>query len=101
MSKLLVLAAGATGYVLGARAGRGRYDQIAEQAQRFRSNPRVQKVAQDAQHVAREKAPIVGEKLSGAAKKTAGAVSTKVGGSNGSNDAPENPHIVGPQGDLP
>jgi len=101
MSKLLLLAAGATGYVLGARAGRERYDQIVDQAQRFRANPKVQKAAQDAQHVARDKAPVVGEKLSGAAKKTASAAKSKVGGSSSSPDVSDNPHITGPQGDLP
>ena len=42
MKKLMLLGAGAVGYVLGARAGRERYDQIAEQAQKLRTNPKVQ-----------------------------------------------------------
>jgi len=100
MSKLLLLAAGATGYVLGARAGRDRYDQIMDQAQRFRANPKVQQATADAQHVARERAPVVGEKLSGAAKRTAGAVQSKVGSSS-ADKASDNPHVAGPQGDLP
>lgn len=36
MSKLTILAAGAVGYVLGAKAGRERYDQITKQAQKIR-----------------------------------------------------------------
>jgi SLT domain-containing protein len=68
MSKTSMLLAGAVGYVLGARAGRERYDQIVDQAQRVWSNPGVQKATRNAQDLAREKAPIVGDKLAGAAK---------------------------------
>jgi len=63
MSKIVTLAAGAAGYVLGAKAGRGRYDQIAANAQRFWSNPRVQKTANDAKEKAREKAPEMSAKV--------------------------------------
>jgi SLT domain-containing protein len=63
MSKLGMLTAGAVGYVLGARAGRERYDQIATMAQRVWTNPRVQQSVSDAQDLAREKAPVVGEKV--------------------------------------
>ena len=42
MKKLMFLGAGAVGYVLGAKAGRERYDQIAEQARKLRNNPTVQ-----------------------------------------------------------
>ncbi len=65
MSKLSMVAAGAAGYVLGARAGRGRYEQIAGQAQRIWSNPKVQQASQSAQDLAREKAPFVADKLPG------------------------------------
>lgn len=78
MSKIALLAAGAAGYVLGARAGRERYDQIAFQAQRFWTNPTVQKATQDAQDLAREKAPIVGEKLTDAAKQATDTVTSAV-----------------------
>lgn len=56
MKKLMFLGAGAAGYVLGAKAGRERYEQIAQQAQRLRSNPTVQKKMDDAKHVARDAA---------------------------------------------
>lgn len=63
MKKLMLLGAGAVGYVLGAKAGRERYEQIAEQAQKLRHNPKVQEKvdeakakAQDAAHVAVDKA---------------------------------------------
>lgn len=42
MSKISILAAGAVGYVLGARAGRERYEQIKNRAQKFAADPRVQ-----------------------------------------------------------
>ncbi|MBA2697418.1 MAG: hypothetical protein H0U61_01440 [Nocardioidaceae bacterium] len=100
MSKVLLLAAGATGYVLGARAGRERYEQIVTLSQRTWSSPKVQQAKHDAQDLAREKAPIVGEKLGDAAKRAASSVQSKAGMS-GSPDVSDNPNIVGPQGDLP
>ena len=46
MKNKLLLAAGiAAGYVLGARAGRQRYDQIANAAKKFADNPKVQQTA--------------------------------------------------------
>ncbi|MEJ7743768.1 MAG: hypothetical protein WKF73_15265 [Nocardioidaceae bacterium] len=86
MSKLSVMISGAAGYVLGARAGRERYEQIATQAQRFWANPRVQKAAQDAQDLAKQKAPVMQEKLGGAASKATSAVSSKRGESDSSLD---------------
>lgn len=80
MSKIVTLAAAATGYVLGSRAGRQRYEQISTQAQKLWQDPRVQKAATDAKETAAAKAPVVKEKVS---KMTGG----KVGGtSNGSSD---------------
>ena len=63
MSKFSMLVAGTAGYVLGARAGRQRYDQIVDQAQRLWSNPKVQQASRSAQDLAREKAPVVGSVL--------------------------------------
>jgi len=80
MSKIVTLAAAATGYVLGTRAGRQRYEQISTQAQKLWQDPRVQKAASDARETAAAKAPVVKDKVS---KMTGG----KVGGtSNGSSD---------------
>ncbi len=56
MSKLTLLTAAAVGYVLGARAGRERYEQIAAGARKVAGNPRVQAAKQQAQDVAAEKA---------------------------------------------
>ncbi len=63
MSKIVTLAAAATGYVLGARAGQERYQQIAGQAQRFWHDPRVRRAATDAKQTAAEKAPVVKDKV--------------------------------------
>ena len=51
-TKATFLAGFATGYVLGARAGRGRYEQIRQAARAFASNPTVQSKAQTLQHQA-------------------------------------------------
>lgn len=56
MSKLGILMAAGAGYVLGARAGRERYDQIQQQARRVWSDPRVQKAKRQASDAAQEKA---------------------------------------------
>lgn len=64
MKKLLTLtAAGAVGYVLGTRAGRERYDQIRRVARDVKDDPRVQAQAHKAADLAREKAPLVKEKV--------------------------------------
>lgn len=47
MKKLVLLTAGAAGYVLGARAGRERYDQIRDAAVAMSRNPKVQSVVDD------------------------------------------------------
>jgi outer membrane murein-binding lipoprotein Lpp len=61
--KLTLLAAGAVGYVLGAKAGRERYDQITEQAQRLRSNPKVQEKVEEAKSAAKDAAETATEKV--------------------------------------
>jgi SLT domain-containing protein len=87
MSKTSMLVAGAVGYVLGARAGRERYEQIMDQAQRVWTNPNVQKASRNAQDLAREKGPVVGEKLAGAAKSAAGSAAAVVSGGDGDKSA--------------
>ncbi len=62
MKKLMFVGAGAVGYVLGAKAGRERYDQIAEQARRLRSNPTVQQKVDQAKHVAKDAAGTAADK---------------------------------------
>jgi hypothetical protein len=56
MSKMTMILAGAAGYVLGAKAGHERYEQIKSAAQKVARDPRVQHRAQQAQTVVKEKA---------------------------------------------
>lgn len=56
MSKIALALAAAGGYVLGAKAGRERYDQIQQQASRLWSDPRVQKAKAQARDTAAEAA---------------------------------------------
>ncbi len=51
-TKATFMAGFATGYVLGSRAGRARYEQIREAARAFASNPAVQSSASQVQHQA-------------------------------------------------
>jgi hypothetical protein len=108
MKKLLMLAAGGIGYVLGTKAGRERYEQMRSTVKRVKEDPRVQEKAQHAADLAKQKAPIVKDKLAEAADKG----SAKAGSSNGagtSSDAavklnPESTALQdnpGPKGDLP
>ena len=75
-NKLLLLVGAAAGYVLGARAGRERYDQIADQASKAWGNPKVQETVEQV----KAKAPELGQKVSEQAKATADGVKSKVGG---------------------
>jgi hypothetical protein len=98
MRKLMLLAAVAIGYVLGARAGRERYDQIMQLASRVKNDPRVQEKAHQAVDLAKEQAPVVADKVTAAA----GAAASKVTGHDSSStSANGRSHMSGPQGDLP
>ncbi|WP_207769393.1 hypothetical protein [Nocardioides currus] len=110
MKKLLLLAVGGIGYVLGARAGRERYDQIAGLATKVKNDPRVQDAAHQAAETAKAQAPVVKDKVSSAAGTAASTVADKVKPSGSSTDDLEaqlNPDNVAlqdnpyPQGDLP
>ena len=95
------------GYVLGAKAGRERYEQIKGFATRVQSNPTVQQTASKAADVAKEKAPVVKDKVASAASTVADKVTP--GGSDHRADLEEqlNPESTArqdnpyPQGDLP
>lgn len=68
MSKLGILVGFGAGYVLGARAGRERYDQLMEKAQQMWRDPRVQQRASQAQDLAQEKASQAAGAVQGAVK---------------------------------
>jgi hypothetical protein len=95
VKKLLFLAAAGVGYVFGARAGRERYDQIANTVTKVKNDPRVQEKTQQAVETAKQHAPVVADKVT----TVAGAAASKVKGS--SDDSPEPHFMAGPQGDLP
>ncbi len=100
MSKLFTLTVFGAGYVLGARAGRERYEQIASGARKVAGNPKVQAASSKAQETIAQQAPIVAEavkdKASSAAHTVQEKVSDKFGSddsssSNGAPNAPANP----------
>jgi hypothetical protein len=106
MRKLTMLLSGAVGYVLGTRAGRERYEQIKSMASRVKDDPRVQEKAQQAADIAKEKAPIVKDKVQDAAG-TAAAKAKDVGGGGDSLEDELHPDSTArqddpyPKGDLP
>jgi hypothetical protein len=109
MKKLIALTSFGAGYVLGARAGRERYEQIRRITMRVKNDPRVQEAAHGAADLAREQAPIVGHKLADAAGTAADKAkhAAHMGGHNGSTGDKLNPgstHFQAdpyPKGDLP
>lgn len=83
MRKLTLVAGIGIGYVLGTKAGRGRYEQIRSKAQQTWQDPRVQEKAAAAQDLVAQKAPKVAEK----AQQVASGVSAKVTGSGTRTDS--------------
>lgn len=63
MKKIVLFGAVATGYVLGARAGRERYEKIRRTALRVKGNPTVQATARHAADAATAAAPVVKDKV--------------------------------------
>ena len=111
MKKLTLLLVAGVGYVLGARAGRERYEQIKSTATRVKNDPRVQEKAGQAADLAKEKAPVVKDRVTSAASSAASAAQDKVSrsGSDTGSDLEDQLHPDStarqdnpyPQGDLP
>lgn len=78
--KISFLVGFGAGYVLGARSGRERYEQIADKAQQVWRDPRVQEKAGQAQQLVKDKAGEAGA-----------VVAEKVGSNGASNDAAGSP----------
>lgn len=72
-NKLMLLIAAGAGYVLGARAGRERYDEIADRANKLWTDPRVQEKVEEVKAKAPEVAQMVGDQ----AKSKAGDLKSK------------------------
>jgi hypothetical protein len=70
--KLVLLVGVGIGYVLGARAGRERYEDIKVWANRMWNDPRVQHQVHEAEEFAKDKVPDVARVLSNGAKKVVG-----------------------------
>lgn len=83
MKKLTLLAAGAVGYVLGARAGRERYEQIKASATKVAQDPRVRAKANEAGQTIKEQAPVVKDKVFDAATTAKDAAKDKVSNHSG------------------
>jgi hypothetical protein len=78
-SLLIVLVGLGVGYVLGARAGRERYDLILEKVTGVWEDPRVAKARREAARYAREQAPVLRDKAQAVAKAAPGAVKAAPG----------------------
>ncbi|MEO7350619.1 MAG: hypothetical protein ABIR34_08440 [Marmoricola sp.] len=104
MKKLLVLVAGGVGYVLGTKAGRERYEQIRGMFNKVKDDPRVQEKAHQAADLAKEKAPVVKEKVTEAANTAAAKVKSAASSDPADRLNPESTIFQensGPQGKLP
>ncbi|TQL53125.1 YtxH domain-containing protein [Subtercola boreus] len=72
--KILLVIGFGVGYVAGSAAGRRRYEQIKSKAEAAWNQPQVQKAVHNAEQFVADKAPIVQEKLTDAAKAAPGVI---------------------------
>jgi hypothetical protein len=94
--KITLLVGGAVGYVLGARAGRERYEQIKSQATNLWQDPKVQQKKHEAQEFAKSKAPVVKD----AASTAASAAKDKVGVGSGKSESESETSAESPAPDV-
>ncbi|WP_109472572.1 YtxH domain-containing protein [Ornithinimicrobium cavernae] len=76
MRKLMFIIGAGVGYILGAKAGRERYEQISEQASKVWGNPKVQSTVEDV----KAQAPRAASAVAGSAKDIADQARAKVTG---------------------
>jgi hypothetical protein len=75
---LLIIAVGlGVGYILGARAGRERYDLIVEKATGVWEDPRVARARREAARYAREQGPVILDRAQSVAKAAPGVVADR------------------------
>ena len=106
IKRLPLLIAAGVGYVFGAKAGRERYEQLRSQFDKVKNDPRVQEKTHQAADLAKEKAPVVKDKLTEAAGAATEKVKSATSGSDDVGDQlnPDSLHFqddTGPKGDLP
>ena len=107
MKRMLILGAGAIGFLLGSRAGRQPYEQFMRTVGQLKDDPRVQEKAQQGARLVRDQAPVVADKVAGAAKTATDKVTSSVSGSSGSDtderieEAVQYQKDHGPKGPLP
>lgn len=78
MGKLSFLAGAAVGYVLGAKAGQKRYDQIMSRATKAWSSDPVQSKVDTARQAVKAQAPVIADKVGEAAKLAGSKLKDKV-----------------------
>jgi hypothetical protein len=86
VKKLPILVAFGAGYVLGAKAGRERYEQIQRQSSKVWNSGPVQQGVQEAETVAKQAASVAGEKVVDAASTAGSKVAAKVKGDDATSD---------------
>lgn len=84
MKRLLIVTAGAVGFLLGSRAGRGPYEQFMRAIGQLKDDPRVQEKAHQGAQLVREQAPVVADKVADAARTATDKVTSAVSGSSDS-----------------
>jgi hypothetical protein len=80
MGKVSFVLGAAAGYILGAKAGQKRYEQIKGRATQLWSNDSVQAKVETARQTVMDQAPVVADKIGGVAKSATSAVKEKVSG---------------------
>lgn len=93
MKKLAFIAGIAVGYVLGARAGRRRYEQIRKAAKNLWETDSVQRGVHQAQEFAKERVGDVADSMYEGAKKVVGVVVVKAdpSGTKATKPGPDEP----------
>jgi hypothetical protein len=81
--KILFVAGLAVGYVLGAKAGRQRYEQIKTRAEKLWNSPGVQERVEQVGDFVKDKAPDVAEFVTDNAKKVASQVKSRRSSTSG------------------
>ena len=82
MKRLLIVTAGAVGFLLGSRAGREPYEQFMRALGQLKDDPRVQAKAHQGAQLVREQAPVVADKVADAARTATDKVTSTISGSS-------------------